>query len=53
MNRQTVTIGAALLGVVVVALGLVVYFSGDDDPADTPVTGPGRAAGRPGAALGV
>lgn len=45
MDRQTLTIGAALLAVVVVGLGVMFFFlSGDDSDGPAAITGPGRAA---------
>jgi hypothetical protein len=45
MNRQTLTIGAVLLAVVVVALGTAVYLNrGGSDDGTAEITGPGRAA---------
>jgi hypothetical protein len=45
MNRQTVTIGAVLLAVVVVAFGIAVYLEGgDSDDGSAAIAGPGRAA---------
>ncbi|HUF74009.1 MAG TPA: hypothetical protein VMR74_14055 [Gammaproteobacteria bacterium] len=45
MNQRTLTLGAALLAIVIVAFGATVYFIRDaTDEASAPITGPGRAA---------
>jgi hypothetical protein len=45
MNERTLTIGAALLAIVIVAVGATVYFTRDaTDEASALITGPGRAA---------
>lgn len=44
MNRQTLTIGAALLAIVIVVFGATVYFMRDTSDEAAPITGPGRAA---------
>jgi hypothetical protein len=45
MNRQNLTIGAALLGAVIVVLGIVVYLDrGGSDDGSIPISGPGQAA---------
>jgi hypothetical protein len=41
MNRQTLTIAAALAGIVVVVFAVIVMVGGDE--AQAPITGPGRA----------
>jgi TPR repeat protein len=44
MDRQTLTIGAALLAVVVVGLGIMFFLSGDSTDEPAPITGPGSAS---------
>jgi hypothetical protein len=44
MNRQSLTISAALLAVVIVVFGVFVFFGKGSDSGPEPITGPGRAS---------